>query len=70
MTKKDHKSEFVDEVERQICHVTIKRDYLAHRIETDLVDESAQNRAKAKLELDAFNQKLDELQKMYDWLKA
>ena len=65
---KDYRQEFVDEVERQIVHVSIKRDYLAHRIETDLRDESAQNRAKAKVELDAINVKLNDLEKMKVWL--
>ena len=65
---KDYKEEFIDEVERQIVHVTIKRDYLQHRIDTDLRDESAQNRAKAKVELDAINVKLADLEKMNAWL--
>ena len=63
-----HTKEFKDEVKRQIAHLTIKKDYLAHRLETDLVDESAQNRGKAKVELAALEQKIDELVKFDTWL--
>lgn len=68
MPAKDYTKEFVDEVRRQVCHMTIKRDYLQHRIDTDIRDESSQNRAKAKVELDALQQKLDDLLKFKTWL--
>jgi hypothetical protein len=64
----NYREEFKDEVERQLVHMTIKRDYLQHRIDTDLRDESSQNRAKAKVELDALNVKLSDLEKMKAWL--
>jgi hypothetical protein len=64
----NYREEFENEVERQLVHMTIKRDYLAHRIDTDLRDESAQNRAKAKVELDAIEVKLGDLEKMKAWL--
>lgn len=65
-----HNKEFKDEVERQVAHMTIKRNYLAHRLENDLKDESAQNRGKAKVELAALDQKIDELVKFDAWLKS
>lgn len=68
MPTKDYTKEFKDEVARQLAHQTIKRDYLEHRIETDIRDESAQNRAKAKVELDALNQKITDLEKLNTWL--
>jgi hypothetical protein len=64
----NYREEFENEVERQVVHMTIKRDYLQHRIDTDIRDESAQNRAKAKMELDALNVKLSDLEKMKAWL--
>ena len=65
---KDYTKEFKDELERQLVHTTIKRDYLANRIETEYYDEPAQKRAKAKLDLDALEQKIDELEKFKKWL--
>jgi hypothetical protein len=60
--------EFKTEVKRQLCHTTIKRDYLQHRIDTDIRDESAQNRAKKRVELDAIQKKIDDLEAMKKWL--
>ena len=66
MTKDEQ--EFRDEVKRQLTHNKIKRDYLQHRIDTDIRDESAQNRAKAKMELDALEVKITDLEKFDAWL--
>ena len=65
---KDHTKEFKDEVKRQLVHNKLKRDYLQHRIDTDIRDESAQNRAKAKMELDALEVKITDLEKFDAWL--
>lgn len=67
-TSTNYRKEFEDEVKRQVAHMTIKRDYLAYRLENDIRDESAQNRAKAKMELDALQHKLDELVAFDTWL--
>lgn len=67
-TSTNYRKEFEEEVKRQVAHMTIKRDYLAYRLEHDIRDESAQNRAKAKMELDALQHKLDELVAFDTWL--
>ena len=61
-------TEFLEEVKRQICHLTIKRDYLQHRINTEIVKESTNKRADAQLELNALQKKLDDLIAMETWL--
>ena len=65
---KDYKEEFIDEVARQLVHTKLKREYLNFRLETDIRDESAQNRAKAKMELDALEVKITDLEKFDAWL--
>jgi hypothetical protein len=65
---KDYKEEFIDEVARQLIHTKLKREYLKYRLETDIKDESAQNRAKAKMELDALEVKITDLEKFDAWL--
>lgn len=68
MQKTTYRSEFVDAVKRQIEHMSLKRGFLEWKIENDLRDESAQNRAKAKLELDALDKQIDDLKKFDTWL--
>ena len=65
---KDYREEFIDEVARQLVHTKLKREYLNFRLETDIRDESAQNRAKAKMELDALEVKITDLEKFDAWL--
>jgi hypothetical protein len=69
MSKK-YREEFVNEVERQLTHESLKRDYLAHKIETKDYGDTGQERAKAKLQLDAMDKKIDDLKEMYDWFTA
>lgn len=64
----DFTKEFKTEVERQVAHLTIKCDYLKYKIAEVLVDESAEVRGQAKIELDALNKTLAELTSMMTWL--
>ena len=68
MQKTTYRSEFEDAVKRQVAHQELKRGFLAWKIENDLRDESAQNRAKAKMELDALDKQIDDLKKFDTWL--
>lgn len=63
-----YRQEFVDEVDRQLEHNEIRRDYLKFKIENLMQDDSAQNRGKANMELDAMEAKIDELKNFKEWL--
>lgn len=66
--KTTYRSEFEDAVKRQVEHMGLKRGFLAWKIENKLRDESAQNRAKAKMELDALDKQIDDLKEFDTWL--
>lgn len=68
MSKNDYELEFKNEVKRQLCHLNLKKGYLQHRLDTDVKEESAQQRAKANVEMDALNQKISELEMFDAWL--
>lgn len=63
-----YRQEFIDEVDRQVCHNEIRRDFLQHKIDDRTTEITGQQLAKAKVELDALEQKIEELKKFQTFL--
>ena len=69
MTNK-YKKEFKEEVERQIVQLGIKKDFLKNQMdEGKLKDDSEENVAKVKIDIDALEAKIEELQELHDFIK-
>lgn len=70
MPKKQDKYlvEFKDQVNRQVAHLTIKRNYVAYKVDTMATTETNEEVAKVKLELGAINKQLTELESLQTWL--
>lgn len=72
MPKKQDKYlvEFVDQVNRQVAHLTIKRNYVAYKVDKMVADksETTEEIGKIKLELGAINKQLVELESLQTWL--
>jgi hypothetical protein len=64
-------TEFKEELNRQVAHLGIKRDYLKYMLENDtLVDSTEENKAKVKLDIDILDKKVKELQLMLLWMES
>lgn len=63
-----YKKEFREGLERQIAHLTIKTDYIAFKVSEMEGNETKEEIAKVKVDLNAHKKQLKELEKMYAWL--